>query len=332
VNKSESQSNVSSRPSPEFDAIAVALDFSPSSLGALEAAKRLAKPGARLKLIHVVDSALYFRGPTYGDPVVADRLFQDLLRGGLAQLETLAEELRVARFRVDCVARVGRPADQILEASEGTDLLAVGSQGRGALGRILLGSVAEEVARRSAIPVLVVREGTAGGLRSIERVVVAVDPTGPSRDAIRVAASVANRTGARLEAIHSASLPTVLPYADAGALLKLNSALTAHLAEAPALVQNLIAKTIGAKDVKVRVLAGPPADEIVRFTTPNDLLVCGTHARSALGRFVFGSVAVKLVRHAPCPVLVVRPHEDEEPREELAHATAGARRDAAAST
>src|SRR5581483_2918518 len=96
-----------------------------------------------------------------------------------------------------------------------------------------------------------------------------------------------------------------------------------HLESAPALVQNVIAKSIGQRDVKVRVFSGSPADEIVRFATPRDLLVCGTHARSALGRFVFGSVAAKLLRHAPCPVLVVRPREDDEAKEELAQATSG---------
>lgn len=311
----------------KFDSIAVAIDFSAGSLGTLEMVRRLASPGARLKLIHVVDSALYFRGPTYGDPQVSEHIFQDLLRGGLAQLETLGEELRVQKFQVDCVARVGRPADQILAAAEGADLVAVGSHGRGALGRLLLGSVAEEVARRSHVPVLVVREGVAGPAPGrLERVIVAVDPTGPSGDAIKAAGAVAERTGARFEAVHSAHLPPVLPYADKGALLKLDAALSQHLEQAPGLVQALIQKSIGQRDAKVRVFTGPPAEEIARFATPQDLIVCGTHARSALGRFVFGSVAAKLLRIAPCPVLVVRPHDDEEAKEELAQATSGAER------
>jgi nucleotide-binding universal stress UspA family protein len=303
----------------KFDTVAVALDFSDGSTQALSVARRLLARGARLKLVHVIDSALYYRGPTYGDVQVLEQLFSDLVRGALSQLDTFAEELRVQGFTVDTAAKVGRPADEILAAGEGADLVVVGSHGRGAIGRFFLGSVAEEVARRSPTPVLVVREGMAvSPERPIERVVVAVDPTGPSRDAIRAAAALADRTGARLEVIHSAYLPPVLPYADKGALLKLDAALATHLEAAPALVRNLIEKTIGKRDVKIRVLAGNPADEISRHTTPRDVLVCGTHARTALGRLVFGSVAAKLVRQAPCPVLVVRPHDEHEAKEELA--------------
>src|SRR5207249_744417 len=110
-------------------------------------------------------------------------------------------------------------------------------------------------------PVLAVRQGTTAGDEAIERVLVAVDPTGPSRDAIRAAAALADRLGARLEAIHAAHLPTVLPYADAGALVKLNDILERHLETAPKAVGDLIEKTVG-KRVKVHVVVGPPAAEI----------------------------------------------------------------------
>src|SRR5581483_1625100 len=106
----------------KFDTIAIALDFSDGSRGALETARRLAQPGTSLKLIHVVDSALFHRGPTYGDAHVAEHVYQDLIRGALAQLDVLAEELRVERFRVTCAAVVGRPADAIVASAENADV------------------------------------------------------------------------------------------------------------------------------------------------------------------------------------------------------------------
>ncbi len=56
------------------------------------------------------------------------------------------------------------------------------------------------------------------------------------------------------------------------------------------------------------VLAGDPAVEIVRFARERgvDLLVVGKHGRCRLERLVLGSVAAKVVRNAPCPVMVVR--------------------------
>jgi universal stress protein A len=57
-----------------------------------------------------------------------------------------------------------------------------------------------------------------------------------------------------------------------------------------------------------RVLPGVPAEEILRFALAErfDLLVMGTHGRTGLSHFILGSVVEKVIRHAPCPVLVVR--------------------------
>jgi nucleotide-binding universal stress UspA family protein len=53
---------------------------------------------------------------------------------------------------------------------------------------------------------------------------------------------------------------------------------------------------------------GHPAEEIVAAAKawPADLIVIGSHGRGGLGRVLLGSVAEAVMRHAPCPVLVVR--------------------------
>lgn len=58
--------------------------------------------------------------------------------------------------------------------------------------------------------------------------------------------------------------------------------------------------------VDTRVLSGHPEDEIVKIGRPNDLIVIATHGRTGLSRLLLGSVAENVVRHAACPVLVVR--------------------------
>lgn len=62
-----------------------------------------------------------------------------------------------------------------------------------------------------------------------------------------------------------------------------------------------------------QVLSGAPATEIVRYAKDHamDLIVMGTHGRGVVAHAVMGSVAEKVVRHAPCPVLTVR-HPDHE--------------------
>jgi len=61
------------------------------------------------------------------------------------------------------------------------------------------------------------------------------------------------------------------------------------------------------------VLAGRPFMEIIRYAREKDigLLVIGTHGRSGLTHVLLGSVAEKVVRKAPCPVLTIR-HPDHE--------------------
>lgn len=60
----------------------------------------------------------------------------------------------------------------------------------------------------------------------------------------------------------------------------------------------------------VHARIGSPADELVQLAreAQADILVVGTHGRSGVGRILLGSVAEKVVRFAPCPVLVARAH------------------------
>jgi len=70
-------------------------------------------------------------------------------------------------------------------------------------------------------------------------------------------------------------------------------------------------------DVEELVVHGEAASEIVRVAKERDvdLIVISSHGRTGLGRILFGSTAESVVRHAPCPVLVVKPPQEEEPEE-----------------
>jgi nucleotide-binding universal stress UspA family protein len=68
-------------------------------------------------------------------------------------------------------------------------------------------------------------------------------------------------------------------------------------------------------EVEELVVHGEAASEIVRVAEDRkvDLIVISSHGRTGLGRMLFGSTAESVVRHAPCPVLVVKPpHQDED--------------------
>jgi nucleotide-binding universal stress UspA family protein len=62
-------------------------------------------------------------------------------------------------------------------------------------------------------------------------------------------------------------------------------------------------------DIEEVIAHGEAASEVVRIARERavDLIVIATHGRTGLGRILFGSTAEAIVRHAPCPVLVVKP-------------------------
>lgn len=67
-------------------------------------------------------------------------------------------------------------------------------------------------------------------------------------------------------------------------------------------------------DVEEVIVHGDAAAEIVRVAKERevDLIVLSSHGRTGLGRILFGSTAEAVVRHASCPVLVVKPPPEEE--------------------
>src|ERR1041384_6892380 len=66
--------------------------------------------------------------------------------------------------------------------------------------------------------------------------------------------------------------------------------------------------------IEAVIVHGDAAAEIVRVAAERevDLIVISSHGRTGLGRMIFGSTAEAVVRHAKCPVLVVKPPADEE--------------------
>jgi nucleotide-binding universal stress UspA family protein len=151
---------------PAFDRdpmrILVPVDGSPLAEQALEPAIRLARLyDAEITLLQVVFPVQLSVDPALPLPSAYD---QELTEAGRAQAEDylrgLSERLRERAIRASGVAVVGwNAADRILELArpEQTDLLVLATHGRGGLGRLALGSVADKLIRGADVPVLVYR-------------------------------------------------------------------------------------------------------------------------------------------------------------------------------
>jgi nucleotide-binding universal stress UspA family protein len=82
-------------------------------------------------------------------------------------------------------------------------------------------------------------------------------------------------------------------------------------AEADSKLQEFIEQNLADVDrVVTKVVTGYPANEIVKYVNDAkiDLVVMGTHGRTGIDRAIFGSVAEKVVKHSPAPVMTVNPH------------------------
>jgi nucleotide-binding universal stress UspA family protein len=142
-----------------------------------------------------------------------------------------------------------------------------------------------------------------------KRILCPIDFSDASRTALETAAELAKRHGARLTLFHAYPVPGyTFPdgsfVASSKMLEELADAARLHLEEWKA-----IATGLGLSGVEAVTAVGEPSHEIVAFAKEQatDLVVVGTHGRTGLTHALLGSVAERVVRKAPCPVLTVRP-------------------------
>jgi nucleotide-binding universal stress UspA family protein len=278
-------------------------DLSESAKPALRLALRLAHDhGARLILLHVAAPPVLYG--EMGMTIPVPEMQKEILEKDKTRLEELA-----ATSGAVCRIVEGMPTAEILKIAgdEACDLIVMGTHGRGALAQLLLGSTAAEVLRRAPCPVLAVKSpaahaqpgreapaaetaATAGPLFPV--VLHPTDFSERARHAYDVACTLA-RGGGRLvvlnivEAVHVASEG----YEDA-----LNERLRGFQPDDPSI------------QFEYRVREGEPAPAILAEAAASrcDLIALGTHGRTGLDRLLMGSTAEAVLRHAGCPVLVVR--------------------------
>lgn len=138
----------------------------------------------------------------------------------------------------------------------------------------------------------------------------AVDFSEPSRLAMLDACDLAKRSGARLTLVHVFDPPVgALPGTEfvVPASPELVETITEEL-ERKLETWRVEAERITGGPVAARVLPGAPGEQIPRLAREErfDLVVLATHGRHGLKRLLMGSVAERIVRDAPCSVLVAR--------------------------
>ena len=140
-------------------------------------------------------------------------------------------------------------------------------------------------------------------------ILVPIDFDESSDQALRMAASLASRLGAAITLVHTVEIPTYT-YANFGAALPPPESLSSLEAAARRLLDERLATVRTTVPAATAILStGVPWRQILAAIDQcqADLVVMGTHARRGLRHLLLGSVAEKIVRASPVPVLTVPP-------------------------
>jgi nucleotide-binding universal stress UspA family protein len=142
------------------------------------------------------------------------------------------------------------------------------------------------------------------------KILCPIDFSAGSRQAMRMAIRVANRSGAELVLAHVWHLPAIAYNTE---LAYPTGAIDAMIADERRGLEAAVheATSLGARNASSRFLSGLPREQLVELLSDPDfeLVVIGTHGRSGIPRLLLGSVAEQVVRHAPCTVLAVHEHD-----------------------
>lgn len=207
----------------------------------------------------------------------------------------------------------GPPAAAIIRAAKRAraDVIVMGWRGRGAVRRLLAGSVSRDVVRAAPCSVLVVRRA----VRNVSRVVIGVDGSEQSARAVEFAARLQPPRGGRLLLVTAAPLmsdpsnpllPAEIRKTAASGVASINRR---RVAEARANLQRLAKAPRNAGwRVDIAITHAAPLRSLLAAVTQGkaDLLIVGVTGASQLRRLLLGSVAQGALDRSPVPVLVVR--------------------------
>jgi universal stress protein A len=142
---------------------------------------------------------------------------------------------------------------------------------------------------------------------TLKRILVPVDFTACTEKALQYAVAFAHQFGAELTLLHVVE-PSYMPASEMGIIPDGDST-----EDAQKEMQSLVRRLDRAVRYRTLLRKGGAQYEIIDAAKElgSDLIILSTHGRTGLERILLGSTAEKIVRHAGCPLLVVRENEHE---------------------
>jgi nucleotide-binding universal stress UspA family protein len=294
--------------------VVVGVDGSGHSQDALRLAVRMAaERGRPVRVVHVYSWPLVDLPPVsvpaapwpVGAPPVSAEAGQRLREHAERVVVQAQVYARGCDPRVDVSADAvtGNPAQVLIDRSRDAALVVLGSRGLGGFTGLLLGSVAVQVTAHAAGPVVVAR----GTERGTGPVVVGVDGSPTSAQAIVFAAQEADLRGAALVAVHAWTGPVSIGPGDMLPLVYDAEQVAAE--ETRVLAESVAGLADRHPDLRVeqQVVQTPAAEALIEQSRRAQLVVVGSRGRGGFVGLLLGSVSQALIHHADCPVAVIRP-------------------------
>jgi len=236
-------------------------------------------------------------------PATTSTTFDALEQSAHSNVEELAQNIEPL-LDVPVTRSVGHggAASFLLDAAEHSDLLVVGSRGRGGFARLVLGSTSTQCATHSSVPVAVIP--STAPITPVTSIIVAFDGSDNSISAL----TWANGFAASGSTINCVSVWDTTPIAVGSDQFFFPEA--SDLAQER--FEHLVTETIAPierDEVQVNhtFVSGQPRAVMSRLATDTDLLVMGARGHGAIGAAVLGSVSTWLLHHITQPMVVV-PH------------------------
>ena len=294
-----------------------------ADLAARSAAELAGKTGSELHVVHVFGlspwyaaypEATRFDGAALENSVLDEDVQRISEQRARELLDAEAEKLRsVGGTQAQAHLVEGGVPQEIVGLAEtiGAGLIVVGSRGHGGIRRALMGSVSDSVVRHAHCPVLVVRDGESERDFLPGRILLAVDGSEEASTAAQTAAELAERTDSELHVVHVGEVEPVFHPERHGYRARYEELQE----EARRLLEGQVGEieAAGVTVSRAYLRMGRPDEEIVGLAEEigADLIATGSRGVGGMRRALMGSASDSVVRHAHCPVLVVRPKKEQ---------------------
>lgn len=296
-----------------YTKILIPLDSSKTAEQVLPYLKWLIAPQGELHLVSVVEPNMYAYALDSNDAAIHDKL-QAVIHSDLEKyLGAVRAALQGQGYKVQTWVARGDAAQTVADVATKiqADLIAMTTHGRTGFARWALGSVADRVIQIAHQPILLVRiDQVAATAYRISQILTPLDGSPLAEEALAHAEQIAQQTGATLHLLRA-----VEPLSSwQKTILREHGYVEQELeAERCAEAQHYLTQICARLHTSniatcTQVYTGGAADAVLAVLEkdPVDLIVMSTHGLSGYSRWVYGSVASKVLHNSTCPLLLLR--------------------------